>query len=396
MSKKRWVYLIVGTIAMLFAGVIYAWSVLKTPLSADFGWSASQLTLNFTLTMAFFCIGGIAGSIIARKIGVAISLIISGILGGGGFVLSSMLSGSSIVLLYLAYGLMSGLGIGIAYNVLLSTLNRWFPDKKGLCSGLLMMGFGASTLIIGNVSNSLFGKVGWRSTYLILGIAIGVVLIIAGIIIRAPKEGEVIQPEATGAVSVSKDFNPGQMIKTANFWKVFLLFTFISALGNTMASMAKDFALFGGAADSLATTMVGIFAVCNGIIRVIMGVLYDSWGRKKTMICSNILGIVAVAACILTAITGSLPLAIVSICLCGLTYGSCPTGGAVCTRIFFGDKYYSSNLGVMTCNLLLASFMATLCSMINESTGGYLVSFIVLAVLVLVAFGINLSLKDDK
>ena len=123
----RWLYLAVGTLSMLFAGIIYAWSILKTPLAAEFGWDASQLALNFTLTMCFFCIGGFLGSQIARKIGVSLTVILAGVLAGGGFVLTSMLSGA-VTLLYVTYAIAAGLGIGVAYNVIISTVNAWLPQ----------------------------------------------------------------------------------------------------------------------------------------------------------------------------------------------------------------------------------------------------------------------------
>ncbi|MBQ9814815.1 MAG: MFS transporter [Lachnospiraceae bacterium] len=398
MKAKRWVYLVVGTIAMLFAGVIYTWSVLKMPLGQEFGWSNSQLTVNFTLTMVFFCVGGIIGSLISKKLGVTLTVIIAAILGGGGFVVTSFaLSGTAIAALYIFYGIISGIGIGIAYNVLVSTINAWFPDKKGLCSGILMMGFGASTLIIGNVSNSLFGIIGWRTTFMILGIAIGVILIIAGLIIRAPKPEEIpAVPQKQAANSAARDYTVKEMVKTSVFWRVFILLVFLTAVGNVVASVAKDMTIGAGGSDSLATTMVGMFAVCNGLSRIIIGFLFDSLGRRKSMIISSILAIIASGFCILTPITQSLPICIVALCLSGATLGTCPTGTAVATRMFFGDKYFPTNLSICSCNLLVASLIATLCSVIAEKTGGYLIPFIILMALSLIGLVINLTIKDVK
>ena len=173
---------------MLFAGIIYAWSILKNPLRAEFGWGTSDLALNFTLTMCAFCLGGFLGSILSRKLGTKVSIIASGIMAGGGFILTSMLNGGSVVWLYLTYALMAGGGIGVAYNVIISSVNAWFPDKKGFCSGCLMMGFGASTLILGKVAGALFAipEFGWRKTYILTGILLGVALVVSGFVIRRP------------------------------------------------------------------------------------------------------------------------------------------------------------------------------------------------------------------
>ena len=113
----RWFYLITGVIAMLFAGILYAWSILKAPFAAEFGWSASDLALNFTLAMSCFCIGGLLGARISKAAGHKAAIITAGSLSALGFGLTAALPGSSVALLYITYGVLAGLGIGIAYNV---------------------------------------------------------------------------------------------------------------------------------------------------------------------------------------------------------------------------------------------------------------------------------------
>ena len=191
----RWAYMAVGILSMLFAGVLYAWSILKAPFAAEFGWGASELALNFTLAMTFFCIGGLLGARLSGRAGHKIAIITSGVLSAAGFVLTAMLDTTSVEVLYFTYGLLAGLGIGIAYNVVIATVSAWFPDKKGLCSGCLMMGFGASALILGNVADAMFkSDFGWRKTYVVLGIAIFIVLFLAAILLKKP-DGETILPK---------------------------------------------------------------------------------------------------------------------------------------------------------------------------------------------------------
>ena len=104
-----------------------------------------------------------------------------------------------MALLYLAYGFLAGLGIGISYNVVVATVSAWFPDKKGLCSGCLMMGFGASALVLGNWASSMFeGAMGWRRTYVILGLALGAVLILTGLILKRPAANQAISQGEQG------------------------------------------------------------------------------------------------------------------------------------------------------------------------------------------------------
>ena len=136
----RWFYLTIGILSMLFAGILYSWSILKAPLADAFGWNASQLTMNFTLTMCFFCLGGVGGGLLARRLGTRLTIALGGALACIGFVLTARLDGSSLPMLYLSYGVITATGIGFAYNVVLSTVQAWFPDKKGTCSGALLMG----------------------------------------------------------------------------------------------------------------------------------------------------------------------------------------------------------------------------------------------------------------
>ena len=150
----RWLILAVGVVTMLFAGIIYAWSIIKSPF-AGLGFEAEDLAFNFTLTMSFFCIGGLLSTQLVKLLGVRLTIILSGVLAGAGFVLSSLLGEGQTVLLYLTYALMAGLGIGIVYITIISSVNAWFPDRKGLSSGALMMGFGASSLVLGNIADNL-------------------------------------------------------------------------------------------------------------------------------------------------------------------------------------------------------------------------------------------------
>lgn len=388
----------VGVIAMLFAGILYAWSILKAPFAADFGWGASELALNFTLAMCFFCLGGLLGAQISKRLGHRPALVGAGVLTALGFGLTACLSGASVGMLYVTYGVLAGLGIGISYNVVISTVSSWFPDQKGLCSGCLMMGFGASALVLGNVANSLFGSsLGWRMTFVLLGIAIGVVLILGALLLKKPGE-DVHFPESKKKAALAenfdrKEYTSRQMLSRASFWMAFFCIVFLAAVGSSVISFAKDLALSVKASESLAVTLVGVLSVCNGVGRILTGAVFDALGRKKTMICANLLTICAAAMTLLAVSVSSLPLCIVGLCLSGLSYGSCPTITAAFTSSFYGMKHYSNNMALMTFNVMGGSFVATLSSKLLESTGGYTVPFLMLLVLTLAALGINLCIR---
>lgn len=395
----RWFYLTIGVIAMLFAGILYTWSILKSPLAVEFNWSASALALNFTLAMSFFCVGGLLGAQLAKRTGSRISLILAGILAALGFFLTASLRTPSVIMLYISYGILAGLGIGIAYNVLIGTVSAWFPDKKGICSGCLMMGFGASALILGNVANALFKTtLGWRSTYIILGISICAVLCLAGFLIKKP-DSEILLPKpkatkASGSETFeSKDYTSGQMLTRPSFWMAFLCISFLAAVGSSVISFAKDLSLSVNAPESLAVSLVGVLSVCNGLGRILTGTLFDSIGRRKTMLCANALTICAAAVTLLAVYIHSLPLCIAGLCLTGLSYGACPTITAAFTSSFFGMKYFSTNMALMTFTVMGGSLIATVSNRVLEITGGYAATFLMLLILSLVAIILNFFIR---
>lgn len=395
----RWLILAASVMAMLFAGIIYAWSILKVPFEQDFGVLPEQLSLNFTLTMCFFCVGGLVGSFLSRKIGVKLANFISAVLAGSGMALTGLLDSENINMLYLTYAVITGLGIGIAYNVIISTVSAWFPDKKGLCTGCLMMGFGTSSLILGNLASLAFdSSLAFRGTYILLGIALFVVLAIVSLILRLPN-ADVVFLQVNKKVNnqpkefEQKDYTTKEMLKRFSFWRAFVFLVFITAVGNAVISFARDLALSVGANVSLATTLVGVLAVCNGLGRILTGALFDNLGRKKTMFIATVLAIVASGITLISVVIGSLALCIVGLCLTGLSYGSCPTMNGAIVSAFYGQKHFATNFSIITCNLIFASFIATACSYLLDAFGGYTAPFILLLALAVASFVLNLTIR---
>lgn len=397
--SMRWFYLAVGVVAMLFAGVLYTWSILKAPLAAEFGWKASELALNFTLAMSFFCIGGLLGAQISKRIGHRIAIMVAGGLSAAGFILTAALRTSSVMILYISYGVLAGMGIGIAYNVVIATVSAWFPDKKGLCSGCLMMGFGASALILGNAADALFkSTVGWRVTYVILGISICVILFLAALLLRKPDSQTLLpQPKvakaAGGESFEQKDYTSTQMLCRPSFWMAFIAISFLAAVGSSVISFAKDLALSVKAPEALAVSLVGVLSVCNGVGRILTGALFDSIGRRKTMLLANILTIGAATVTLIAVSIGSLPLCIAGLCLTGISYGACPTITSAFTASFFGMKYFSTNMALMTFTVMGGSLIATVSNKVLEVTGGYTATFAMLLALTFVALILNIFIR---
>ena len=395
----RWPRLAVAAAAMLFAGVIYAWSVLKAPLQTEFGWSASQLALNFTLTLCFFCIGGVIGSKLAKATSPKIALWIAAALVAAGFIMASRLGGS-VVMLYVSYAGLAGLGIGITYNVVISSTSAWFPDKKGMCSGVMMMCFGLSSLILGKVADAMFAApaFGWRTTYMVLGVLIAAIIAVCALGVKLPAPGTQFPEPAAKGTKSKEDFEPveyttAEAIRRVSFWKFFLFSILTSAVGSCVISFARDLALSVGAAAALATTLVGVLSLCNGLGRIIAGFTFDIMGRRRTMLIANGITIIAPTVVLISVLSGSLPLCIAGLCLTGISYGFSPTISSSFVGAFYGLKNFPSTYSIANTMLIPSSFASTIAGALLTATGGYAAPFIMLIAFAVIALFINLSIK---
>lgn len=395
----RWGYLALGTAALLFAGVIYAWSILKAPLGEAFGWTGTALSLNYTITMWCFCFGGFTGGLLSRKLGSRICLFAAAVLSGSGFLLASRLTGAAILPLYLFYGVMGGLGIGLTFNVIVSTVSGWFPDKRGLCSGMMMMGFGTSALVVGKLAAALIEGPGWRTAYACIGVALAVMLSAAALVLKpaVPIKASTANGGAarTGnsAASPVRDYSTWEMLRRPSFWLGFFCIVCMSAVGSTVLSFARDMALDVGAGADLATSLVGVLSISNGFGRILFGALFDRMGRKGTMLLANFLTIAAALVMQVAMNATSLSLFIAGLCLVGASYGSCPTISSTFTSSFYGAKYFSLNFSVLNFSLIPASAIAVVAGSMVESTGGFAAPLLLLLVLSVISLVLDFCIR---
>ncbi len=391
---NRWVYAIIGVIVLLLAGLVYAWSVMSQSISAwQPGWTAQQLSITFTLVMAFFCIGVLLAGIFSKKISPKIYVLCSGILFFVGFFVAS-LTGDTPALLYLGFGVLAGLGAGLAYNAVMSTMSAWFPDKQGLISGILLMGFGLSSFIIGNVFNAVTpidGSDAWKTTFRILGIVIAVVMIICCFFFVRPGEdyhpgnGEV---EKKAVREPACEINTGHMVRRPSFWFYYIWAIFVSAAGLALVSQGAGIASEVGTAVSAGAiaVVVGLISIFNGIGRVIFGALFDRVGHRVTMLLDMAIFILAAVVLILALRTGAFSLIVLGFILGGLGYGGVtPTNSALISD-FFGRKNYSLNFSLVNTNLLIASFASTIAGRLYDSTQSYMATNYMMIIVVVVAF----------
>ncbi len=394
MKNNRWLRLGLGAFALFFAGIIYAWSVIKAPFAA-FGWSGSQLGLNYTITMSMFCLGGLFSGLLNQKISSKIRMAVSGALVAGGFALTSTLTAENpVVLLYLGYGIMAGLGIGVVYNVVIALTSAWFPDKKGVCSGVLMMAFGFSSFVLGNVAAKLFANAdfGWSKTYLVYGILIGAVIIVCGLFIRAPKPEEL--PAVTKKTNTEqRDFTAAEMLKRPSFWQLFLFFILFSAVGSVTLAFGKDILLSGGLAEGMAVTLASLLAIFNGFGRLASGAVFDALGIRKTQYITSAVAIAASGLALLGVATKVSALVVIGVALCAFSYGFSPTVSAAFSNAFYGPKNFSLNYALLNLILIPSAFYATIAGKIVDASGSFVAVFALLLVCSLVGLVDNLTIK---
>ena len=358
--KARWRYLLPSMAVMLVMGVLYAWSILKVPFAQEFSWTKGQLGVNFTFTISLFSIGVFVGGQHLQCVGEKLLLLMSAALVFIGFVGCSVLSGRSITALYLLYGCLSGFGIGVAYNVIVSASLSWFDDIRGLCSGLLMMCFGLSTLLLGTCASSLFQSIGWRTTFRILAGVIAIALFALSWTLKSKPSG---QPE--------KSCSRTDIYKKQSFWTFCFYVVTLAAGASMVISFSMDISLAIGASSGLATALVGVLAVCNGLGRLICGFLLDRLPIKKVMVLAGFLA--ATAACtLLYAVWGhAVPAGAVGMCVTGIAYGFSPTITSGFVAKTYGMEHFSANFSLASFTLIPSSFAATIGGLIVTNTGSF-------------------------
>ena len=358
--KGRWKYLLPSMAVMLVMGVLYAWSILKAPFVQEFSWTAGQLGVNFTLTLSVFSIGVFVGGQQIHHMGEKLLLILSAGLVLAGFCGCSLLSGRSILSLYSLYGCVSGFGIGVAYNVIVSATLSWFADIRGLCSRLLMMCFGLSTLLLGTCVSGLFQSVGWRMTFRILGAVIAIALFALSWVLKSKPNGQ-----------SEKAHTWTDAYKKRSFW-IFCFYVIALAAGASMViSFSMDISLFIGASSGLATALVGILAVCNGLGRLICGFLLDRLPIKKVMVLAGILAMAAACMLLFAVWDHIVPVGAVGMCATGVAYGFSPTIISGFVAKTYGMEHFSMNFSLASFTLIPSSFAATIGGIIVTSTGSF-------------------------
>ena len=402
MNNKRWLYLGVATISTLFLGLIYAWSLFRAPFSEVFKtWTVAQMSMTFTISMIMFCLGGLIGGQLGKKFGVKMRILIAAVLLLVGFFMVSTLNpadaSGSLMKLYIFYGIFGGGGVGIGYNDVITTISKWFPDKVGLASGIMLMGFGLGGLALGSVVTKFIAGIGIFSTFKLLAIAIFVVLLVAAIIIKAPEAPTAGASKTAAADDNTHHYTSAEMMKTSRFWIFFLWAIALNSAGLMVINSAANISVaYGGSA-----VLGMIVSLFNGAGRIVAGNNFDRFGRKTSSIVNNIFMIIAGALLIAGGVSHSLILVVIGLIFVGLSYGGTPTITSAYVNKAFGAKYFATNFSIANFSLIPAAIIGPIISakLLEAAGGKYDSNFRALIVFTLVALalwiGLNIASKKS-
>ncbi|TYT76043.1 L-lactate MFS transporter [Desulfobotulus mexicanus] len=353
---NRWLVVMGAIMVQMCLGAIYAWSVFTGALQ-DAGWTAAQTQVVFSVALVSYALSMVGAGFKLNTVGPRNMAILGGLILGIGYVIAGLFGGTSFWMLLIFIGIVGGTGIGVGYVVPIAVGMRWFPDKKGLITGLAVAGFGLGAMLwvklAGSMGN-LIANFGLGTTFVILGITFAVFVTIGGMFMVFPPEGWLpagYTPETSttgGTSSVAAEFGAGEMVKTPQFWMIFFTFAFLASAGLMSIGLMQLYpmeALMANGMDRASamavagTAMAVFFSIANAAGRVVWGIISDVLGRKNSMvILAFSQGAVVMA---FTSMAGTPALLYLGATLIGFNFG----GGLALFPTLTADTFGSQSVG---------------------------------------------------
>jgi MFS transporter, OFA family, oxalate/formate antiporter len=390
-DATRWAQLVFGIICMvMIANLQYGWTLFVNPIDQKYHWGRAAIQVAFTIfVLTETWLVPFEGYLI-DKFGPKVMVSGSGVLVAIAWAINSV--ADSLPMLYLGAAV-GGVGAGVIYGASVGNALKWFPDRRGLAAGLTAAGFGAgSAITIIPIANMIHSS-GYQSTFLWFGLGQGLVVLVIGLLLRAPDAGEVPAPVAPAVQQTRRDYGPAEMIKSPPFWVMYLMFVMVGAGGlmatAQLAPIAKDFKVDGVPVSILGLTLpaltfaLSIDRVLNGVCRPFFGWVSDQIGRENTMFIAFLaegLGIYA-----LFMLAGN---PIWFVVLSGLVffawgeiYSLFP---ATCTDIY-GRKFATTNYGLLYTAKGTAALLVPWANVLTKATGSWHAVFVTAAILNVIA-----------
>lgn len=395
--KNRWGMAVAGFLMQVALGAVYAWSVFRIPLTKKFGWSVTDVTLTFTICIFVLGVAAFFGGLWLNKKGPRVVALTGGFFYGLGVFLASYTN--SLWWLYLTYGVIGGIGLGFGYIVPVAVLVKWFPDKRGLITGIAVGGFGAGALVTAPVASHFIQTVGVLTTFAYLGIAYFVVIMITGSFMQNPPEGyspEGWTPSATQrAQRATKDYTLGEALATWQWWALWLiLFLNVTAGISLISQESPMFQKISAVTAAAAAGMVGIVSIGNAAGRIFWAWVSDGLTRRWTFVVMFLLQFVLFW--MLPALAKYQVMTLVSFVIL-MCYG----GGFGTMPAFAADYFGSRNVGPIYGLMLTAwgtasAFGPLLLARTLKSTGAYTWGLHVIAMVMIVSVILPILVRPPK
>lgn len=394
----RWFVVAGALIIQICLGAIYSWSVFVIPLKEVFSFTTTQTQMIFSLALAAFSLVMIyAGRLQDRK-GPRLVATLGGVVLGAGYLLASF-SGGSFLLLALTVGIIGGAGIGLAYVCPIAACVKWFPDKRGLVTGLAVAGFGAGAWLFAKIASNFIDAYGLSTAFMYLGAIFTVAVVLGAQLLRNPpaewKLAGWNPPESKLSAASAADFEWRDMVRCKQFWMLWIMFVFGAAAGLLVIGILKPYGLHSGLSAAAAANAVGVLALFNGAGRIVWGMVSDLIGRRNAMTLMFLLqGVMMLALIEMGSTEMTLSIAAAWV---GFNFGGNLALFPATTADFFGTRHVGINYGLMFTAYGVAGIAGPiLAGSVFDMTGSYLWAFIPAGAACLVAAGISLGLKSPQ
>lgn len=385
-TKRRWVILVASCLINICLGSIYAWSVFASSmaefLSAHTGLALTtgDLAIVYTIANSVGPITMISGGWFNDKFGPKKVILVGGIMVGAGMILSGF--ATSVSMLIVTYGLIFGLGLGMAYGTTVSSCMKFFPDKRGLIGGITTAVYGLGSIVLPPIVTAIVAMSNAAAAFKIIGAAFLVIISVCSFLMEQCPAGFVPEgwtpPQASAGQKAPADKNWKEMLKTPVFYIMLLLFTCGAFSGMMVISQASAVATnLVGMTAIMASTAVSILAFFNAAGRILAGMLSDKIGRINTLTLSSALAVVGLI-CLFVTKEQAFVTFYAGIAIVGLCFGSFMGVFPGFTADQFGGKNNSVNYGIMFIGLAIAGYFGpTAMRTVYMTNGSYANAFLI-------------------
>lgn len=400
-NKNRWLIACSGVGIHISIGSVYAWSVFTGPLQEELGWSLSDVSLTFSLAILFLGLSAAFMGHFVEKYGPRASGIISTTFFAAGMVTAGYaVQIESLWLLYLGYGVLGGIGLGIGYITPVSTLVKWFPDRRGMATGLAIMGFGFAAMIASPAMEYLMTTYSIPATFYILAAVYFVVMIVSSLYLEKPPEGyhpkgdRIDKEEKDKAVKDLAQLTANEAVKTRRFYFLWIMLFINVTCGIAILNVASPMSVeMTGLSAAAAALVVGIMGVFNGAGRLAWASVSDYIGRPNVYTLFFAIQIVMFA--VLPLVSNPILFAVILFVIM-----TCYGGGFASIPAYIGDIFGTKQLGAIHGYILTAWSAAGLAgpliiSKIYESTSSYTMTLYIFVAMFVVALVVSLLIRTD-